>query len=318
MTSRTLVWAFLVSYLTASSISPFIVKFIQKREARQIVREDGPKAHKSKSGTPTMGGFIFIIATCVAVLITKNFSEQVGFILLSFVGFAFIGFADDHLKVIMKRNEGLTASQKIVGQLIVASFVSYYAYNLFGSELYIPIINKFVDMGFMYIPLLIFVFLAVTNSVNLTDGIDGLATMVTIGVVSFFGMMAIKMELVGVTKLVFSLMGALLAFFAVNKNPAKIFMGDLGSLALGGIVTAFAVSTKMVFMIPLVGIIYFVEALSVIIQVLYFKRTGKRIFRMSPIHHHFELGGWSERMIVSRFSAITLICVFIGYFIVVL
>jgi len=313
MESKSLVWAFLASFLVASTLAPVIIPFLQRLKVGQNIREEGPKSHLKKQGTPTMGGIIFILGTVVAVLVQRNFSAEAGFVLLSFLGFAAIGFADDYIKVVLKRNLGLSAKQKIAGQVMVAAILSYYAQVLFGTTLFIPFVNTYMDLGVFYMPFILFLYVAVTNSVNLTDGLDGLSTMVTIAVLTFFGIAAIKLELVSITKLVFALIGGLVGFLGVNKHPAKVFMGDLGSLALGGAVTAFAISTKMVFMIPIVGFIYFAEALSVIIQVAVFKKTGKRVFKMAPLHHHFELSGWDERQVVTRFSVVTLTLVFVGY-----
>lgn len=316
MESKSLIWAFLISYLTASVMAPIIVPFLQRLKVGQSIREEGPKSHHKKAGTPTMGGIIFIIGTLSAILIQRNFSAETGFVMLSFLGFGAIGFADDYIKVVLKRNLGLSAKQKIAGQVMVGAILAYYAQIIFGTDLFIPFFNKYVDLGVFYGPFILFIYVAVTNSVNLTDGLDGLATMVTMAVLTFFGIAAIELELLGVTEAVFSLLGGLVAFFRVNKYPAKVFMGDFGSLALGGAVTAFAVATKMVFMIPIVGFIYFAEALSVMIQVAVFKKTGKRVFKMSPLHHHYELSGWDEKTIVARFSVVTLVLVFVGYLII--
>jgi phospho-N-acetylmuramoyl-pentapeptide-transferase len=316
MESKSLVWAFLISYLTASTMAPVIIPFLQRLKVGQSIREEGPKSHQKKAGTPTMGGVIFILGTLVAVLIQRNFSADVGFVLLSFLGFSMIGFADDYIKVVLKRNLGLSAKQKMAGQIMVAAVLAYYAQIIFGTTLFVPFYNQYIDLGVFYVPFILFIYVAVTNSVNLTDGLDGLSTLVTIGVLTFFGIAAIKLELAGVTKAVFALIGGLVGFFGVNRYPAKVFMGDLGSLALGGAVAAFAVSTKMVLMIPIVGFIYFAEALSVIIQVAVFKKTGKRVFKMSPLHHHFELSGWDEKTVVARFSVVTLTLAFVGYLII--
>lgn len=313
MESKSLIWAFLISYMTASVMAPIIIPFLQRLKVGQSIREEGPKSHHKKAGTPTMGGIIFILGTVVAVLIQRNFSTASGFIMLSFLGFGAIGFADDYIKVVLKRNLGLSAKQKIAGQLMVGSILAYNAQIMFGSELFVPFINQYIDLGLLYSPFILFIYVAMTNSVNLTDGLDGLATMVTMAVLTFFGIAAIKLNLLDVTEVIFSLLGGLVGFFRVNKYPAKVFMGDFGSLALGGAVTAFAISTKMVLMIPIVGFIYFAEALSVMIQVAVFKKTGKRVFKMSPLHHHYELSGWDEKTIVGRFSVVTLILVFVGY-----
>lgn len=313
METKGLIWAFLISYLVASTMAPVIIPFLQRLKVGQSIREEGPKSHLKKAGTPTMGGVIFILGTICAVLVQRNFEPGSGFVILSFLAFGAVGFADDYIKVVLKRNLGLSAKQKIAGQIMVAAVLSYYAQQLFGTELFVPFLNTFVDLGVFYAPFMLFIFVAVTNSVNLTDGLDGLATMVTIAVLTFFGIAAIKLNLEGETKTVFALIGGLVGFLTVNRHPAKVFMGDLGSLALGGAVTALAIVTKMVFMIPIVGFIYFAEALSVMIQVAVFKKTGKRVFKMSPLHHHFELSGWEEKQVVSRFSVLTLALVFLGY-----
>jgi phospho-N-acetylmuramoyl-pentapeptide-transferase len=316
MESKGLLMAFIISFFTASTIAPVVVPFLQRLKVGQSIREEGPKSHQKKSGTPTMGGVIFILGTLLAVLIQRNFSASAGFIMLSFSGYAAIGFADDYIKVVLKRNLGLSAKQKMAGQIMLGSVLAYYAGQIFGTTLFVPFFNTYWDLGVFYAPFILFIFVAVTNSVNLTDGLDGLATMVTISVLTFFGIAAILLNMEDVTKAVFALIGGLVGFLSVNKHPAKVFMGDLGSLALGCAVTAFAVATKMVLMIPIVGFIYFAEALSVIIQVAVFKKTGKRVFKMSPLHHHFELSGWEERQVVARFSVLTLVLAFVGYWMI--
>lgn len=316
METKGLIWAFLISCLVASAIAPVIIPFLQRLKVGQSIRAEGPKSHLKKAGTPTMGGVIFILGTLCAVLIQKNFEAGSLFVIVSFLAFGAIGFTDDYIKVVLKRNLGLSAKQKIAGQLMVAILLSYYAQHLFGTDLFMPFFNRYVDLGILYAPFMVFIFVAVTNSVNLTDGLDGLSTTVTIAVLTFFTIVAIKLNLEGETKVVVALIGALLGFLTVNRYPAKVFMGDLGSLALGGAVTAMAVATKMVFMIPIVGFIYFSEALSVMIQVAVYKKTGKRVFKMSPLHHHFELSGWNEKQVVLRFSVVTLVLVCLGYAII--
>lgn len=274
MDSKGLLGAFIISVLTASILAPIVVPFLQRLKVGQSIREEGPKSHHKKSGTPTMGGVIFIIGTLLAMLIQRNFSAPTVFVILSLLAYGAIGFADDYIKVVLKRNLGLSAKQKIVGQVLIGVLLAYNGSQLFGTSLFVPFFNTFIDLGFWYIPFILFVFVAVTNSVNLTDGLDGLATVVTIGVLTFFGITAILLNMEDVTKIIFALIGGLVGFLSVNRYPAKVFMGDLGSLALGGVVTAIAVATKMVLLIPIVGFIYFAEALSVMIQVAVFKRLA--------------------------------------------
>lgn len=298
---------------------------ILREKAGQNIREEGLKSHYSKAGTPSMGGISIILATCIMGLAgTILFGGTIGdefLILLVFAGFGIIGFIDDYRKVIRKQNEGLTAKQKFGLQLIISiAFALFFAhYSSFGTEVFIPIANVFVDFGFWYYVFVVFAVLAMTNAVNLTDGLDGLAAGVTTLVCLFFtaagffgGAFCRFGGFIGEASETFffiALAGACLGFLVFNKNPAKVFMGDTGSLALGGGVVAAAIVLKLELLLLVAGLIYVIEALSVVLQVTYFKLShGKRIFKMAPIHHHFEMCGWSEVKVVIVFWSFTLVC----------
>lgn len=301
-----------VSMVMALISGPVLIPYLKKLKIGQSIREEGPKSHLAKSGTPTMGGMIMLVGVIAALLVTRLFSWNAMVVLVSFVGYGVVGFVDDYIKVVLKRNLGLKAGQKMAGLLLVSIVVTVLvAWK--STMVLVPFTSIQWEMGYLYVPFLIFVLLGTTNSVNLTDGLDGLATGVTMIVLGFFTWVAIRQGQIAVAAVSASLVGACAGFLKFNFNPAKIFMGDTGSLALGGAVTAMAAVLNMPLFIPLVGFIYFVEALSVMIQVTSFKLTGKRVFRMSPLHHHFELGGWSERKIVFVFWTVTIIMSSISY-----
>ncbi|MCQ2545851.1 MAG: phospho-N-acetylmuramoyl-pentapeptide-transferase [Clostridia bacterium] len=314
------VLAFIISVIGTKVEIPIL-----REKAGQNIREEGLKSHYSKAGTPSMGGISIILATCVMGLAgTILFGGTLGdelLILLVFAGFGIIGFIDDYRKVIKKQNEGLTARQKFGLQLIISiAFAVFFAhYSSFGTEVFIPIANVFVDFGFWYYVFVVFAVLAMTNAVNLTDGLDGLAAGVTTLVCLFFaaagfigGAFCRFGGFIGEASETFffiSVAGACLGFLVFNKNPAKVFMGDTGSLALGGGVVAAAIVLKLELLLLVAGLIYVIEALSVVLQVTYFKLShGKRIFKMAPIHHHFEMCGWSEVKVVIVFWIFTLAC----------
>ena len=308
--------AFAVSMLVTARMIPLM----RHRQFGQFIREEGPQAHLSKAGTPTMGGIAFIIGITVAIVASMFMkgSEATGkiAILLSMFAFGAIGFIDDFNKVAKKQNEGLTPKQKLLLQVIFGAALAVFMMTKEGTTMLIPFFGKTVDFGILYIPFVIFIEVAMANAVNLTDGLDGLAA-------STSSIVACTFAIVGMTvhggnepmavagQAVF---GALLGFLLYNHYPAKIFMGDTGSMALGGVLSAMAIVGHMEWLLPIAGLIYVIEALSVIIQVTYFKKTGgKRVFRMAPIHHHFELGGWHETKVVRVFCIFTFICCVIAY-----
>ena len=315
-----IVSAFAISVVLTEIEIPFL-----RRKAGQNIREEGLKSHYSKAGTPSMGGISIIFATCAMALIgTLAFGGTIGdelLILLVFVGYGMIGFVDDYRKVIKKQNEGLTAKQKFAMQMIIAiAFAIFFAhYSAFGTSVYIPVFNIFVEFGYMYYVFVAFAVLAMTNAVNLTDGLDGLASGVTTLVALFFayaGFMGGAFIKYGAfignaseTYFFAALAGGCLGFLVFNRNPARVFMGDTGSLALGGGVVAAAIVMKLELLLLVAGLVYVIEALSVVLQVTYFKLShGKRIFKMAPIHHHFEMCGMKERQVVGMFWVFTLVC----------
>jgi phospho-N-acetylmuramoyl-pentapeptide-transferase len=306
----------IMGFLFSIVLGPIFIPILHKLKFGQNIRKEGPKSHQKKSGTPTMGGLIFFIATATAILIMgqKPMSREM-ILLYSFLAFGFIGFLDDILKIIHKDNLGLRAAQKMILLVLFSVALAWYGYTNVGTDILVPFINQNfrLNLGILYIPFIVVYYAAVTNAVNLTDGIDGLATSVTVIVLTFFAIIGFRTQNVEVAVFAIALAGALLGFLKFNAFPAKIFMGDTGSLALGGVIGTIALMLKMELFVIIVGGIYLIETLSVIIQVTSFKLTGKRVFRMSPIHHHFEQVGWSEVKIVTIFSSITAILCIIGF-----
>lgn len=310
-----IIYSMLIAALTGIILGPIVVPILRILKFGQNVREDGPRSHLKKSGTPTMGGVIIIIALVITTLfINKAFNGIYAVAMISTLGYGLIGLLDDGIKIVKARSLGLRAYQKIIGQVGFASILAYYAYTnpSIGSKVLIPFTNTYVDFGIWYIPFIIFVVVATTNSVNLSDGLDGLAASVTMIVALFFIFVCYAFNMDELAIFASGLVGACLGFLRYNSYPAAVFMGDTGSLALGGAIAALSVLTGLTLYLPIVGIIYVVEALSVIIQVLYFRRTGKRIFKMSPLHHHFELSGWHETKVVSTFGIVTALFCLIG------
>jgi len=308
MTSNQLL-PILIGFFLASIIGPRMLSLLQRLKFGQNVRDDGPKSHLKKQGTPTMGGLIFIISSCIGALIFMGVDKDILPLMLVMVGFGIIGFIDDYLKVIKKQSEGLKAYQKLVLQLIVASF--YLAYLLLvvnhTTEVIIPFTYGFrLDLSYAYIPVMLIVILGTVNGVNLTDGLDGLATSVTAVIAFLYVLLG---ALSGYQGGGFSglVLGSLLGFLMLNTYPAKVIMGDTGSLALGGFVAAVAIMNGLALFILLFGFVYLLESVSVILQVGYYKKTQKRLFKMAPIHHHFELSGASEMQIVVYFTVLTMV-----------
>ena len=294
-----------------------LIPILKRLHAGQSIREDGPQNHMVKSGTPTIGGLIFLSSAIVTTLITRNFKTSVFMIFFSTLAFGAVGFIDDYIKVIKKRNLGLRAYQKLFLQILTAVILIIYQYNSknMGTDLYIPFLKDYRSIGFLYVPFIIFVIVGTVNSVNLTDGLDGLSTSVTIICLLFFNVVAIKVQRYEIAAFCLALAGALIGFLFFNKYPAKVFMGDTGSLALGGAISAIALLLNVPLILPIAGGIYFIETLSVIIQVVSFKTRGKRVFLMSPLHHHYEQKGWHEKKIVAVFSLVELILCIISYLI---
>lgn len=305
----------IVSFVVAGVLGPIVIPMLKRLKIGQSIREDGPQSHLSKSGTPTMGGLIIFAALLISVLTSGRLNKDIYVLLLSTFGFGLIGFIDDYIIVAKKRNLGLKAYQKIIGQVVLAVILAIYQANTseLGTKVIIPFLeNRYLDLGIFYVPFIAFVVIGIVNSVNLTDGLDGLASGVTLIVLSFFAFISMKLGNDSISIFSAALAGACLGFLIHNSYPAKIFMGDTGSMGLGGAVAGIAVLLNLPLIIPIVGGIYLAESLSVIIQVISFQLTGKRVFLMSPIHHHFEHKGWKETKVVIVFWSITVILCIIG------
>ncbi len=308
-----LVCSFILTYLFGKIMIPVL----HKMKYGQSIREEGPKTHMKKQGTPTIGGVIFIVPTflitiCYSIFYVKTLKNNAIFAMISFLAFGFIGFLDDYLKIKRRKNLGLRAYQKMI-LLLVVTYIIYLLSNDYSTVLYIPVLNLNIELLHFYLPFLFLYFTGVTNAVNLTDGLDGLATTVTIIVLTFLFLASFVFGDIDLGIFIFILIGALMAFLIFNINPARVFMGDTGSLALGGAVSVSAFILGIEVILILVGIVYVVETLSVIIQVISYKLTKKRVFKMAPIHHHFEHIGWSENKVVYVFGIVTLIACVLSF-----
>ena len=298
----------LISFAISVILGPIIIPFLRKLKMGQTERVEGVQSHLKKAGTPTMGGVIFLIATVITSLFYVRDYPKVIPVLFLTLGFGIIGFLDDYLKVVLRRSDGLLPWQKFSLQVVVTAVFTYYLVNYTDVNLAMRIpfwSDHYLNLGWLAVPVLFFAVIGTVHGVNFTDGLDGLASSVTLIVAVFFSVVSIGTKS-GIEPITCAVVGGLMGFLLFNVYPAKIFMGDTGSLALGGFVAGAAYMMQMPLFILLVGLIYLVEVLSVIIQVTYFKKThGKRIFKMAPIHHHFELCGWSETRVVAVFSIIT-------------
>lgn len=306
----------IISFVVCVILCPLLIPFLKKLKFGQYVRDDGPESHLKKSGTPTMGGIVIVLSIAITSLFYMNDYPDIVPILFATIGFGIIGFMDDYIKVVMKRSLGLHAWQKLLGQILVTAVFGYYMINFTNvdTSMLIPFTDgRYLDVSYMFIPMLFIVVLGTVNGSNFTDGLDGLESSVTVLIATFFTVVAIAAEggftylsNAEISPITGAVAGSLLAFLLYNVYPAKVFMGDTGSLALGGFVATTAYMLQMPIFIILIGFIYLVEVISVILQVGYFKLTrGKRLFRMAPIHHHFELMGWSETRIVAVFAVVT-------------
>lgn len=312
---KELAYTAIISFAIVAALGPILIPMLTRFKFGQTVRDDGPNTHLKKNGTPTMGGILLIVSILITGLFRGNLSSDMWIGFLSIVGFGLIGFIDDFIIIKKKRSLGLNPKQKIVLQVILALIISYYQYNtsLDSTSLAIPFTDISINLGIFYVPIMTFIIVGIVNAVNLTDGLDGLASGVTIIVSLFFILFAnLIASCPEVTVLATATAGACLGFLCFNSHPAKIFMGDTGSMALGGAVAVFAILTNSMLLIPIVGGIYLAEALSVILQVTSFKLTKKRIFKMAPIHHHFEQCGLAETKVVFIFWIASAILSLIG------
>lgn len=316
--------ALIISFIISVILGLIIIPILKKLKVGQIERDDGPQSHLKKQGTPTMGGIIIIISmilvvTGMYVFLSVNnqntLANRLLPILLLTIGFGLIGFIDDFKKLVLKNTEGLKPSYKMLGLLIISvAYVIYLVYGLkLGTETCIPIIKTYIDLPiYLYIPFAILVILGATNAVNLTDGIDGLSSSVCAIMITSLAVIGIMLQVYEVSLFASIVIGSILGFLIFNIHPAKVFMGDTGSLMLGGVISGLALYLKMPLLLIVIALVPVLETLSVIIQVAYFKKTGKRFFKMAPLHHHFELSGWKENKVVVIFSIATLLLCIVG------
>ena len=308
----TILMSVIISFAVSVVLGPVVIPFLKRLKVGQTVRDEGPKEHLKKNGTPTMGGILILISIVVTSILYVREYPKIIPILFVTMGFGLIGFLDDYIKVVLKRSMGLRAWQKMALQILVTGVFAYYIthYTDVSLAMKIPFLRGVtLDLGIFNIPFLFFIVIGTVNGANFTDGLDGLASSVTVLIATFFTVVAIGLQS-GIEPITCAVVGALLGFLLFNVYPASVFMGDTGSLALGGFVAATAYMLQMPVFLALVAFVYVIEVLSVVIQVSYFKMSGgKRIFKMAPRHHHFELCGWSETRVVAVFSIITaLLC----------
>ena len=310
-----------LTFILTVVLSFIIIPILKKLKVGQMEREDGPQSHLKKQGTPTMGGIIMIIGIILMSIICfimyridelETIKKMIPLVLVS-LGFGIVGLVDDFKKLVLKNTEGLKPSYKMLGLLIISVTFAIFLYKEIGTETLIPILKTYISMPvWIYIPFAIFVMLGTTNAVNLTDGIDGLSTSITNIIIACLTVVGIIFGVKEVVILGSIVCGANLAFLIFNMYPAKVFMGDTGSLLLGGVIVSMALYLKMPILLIIIALIPVLETISVMLQVTYYKKTGKRIFKMAPLHHHFELSGWNENKVVSIFSILTLILCVIG------
>lgn len=302
------VTTFLVGFLVSAVSGRYLIPFLRRLKAGQTERSDGPQSHLKKTGTPNMGGLMVLLGVTLACFLPFRGQRNTIPVLILTIGFGLIGFADDYIKVVKKRSDGLFPRQKFLLQVLVSLLFAFYVQKIHYVPLTMKIpfmTGKVLNFGFLNIPIMVFIAVATVNGTNFTDGVDGLASCVTIAVAVFF-VIAAAAAASGVILAGTAMIGSLMGFLLYNAYPARVFMGDTGSLALGGFVTGMAYMLQLPLFIPIVGFIYALEVISVIIQVFWFRHTGgKRFFRMAPIHHHFEMGGWSEVRVVAVFTIVT-------------
>lgn len=311
-----------IAFLITVLFSPIFIPFLRRLKFGQSIREEGPESHLKKSGTPTMGGIMIVLSIIItSVIMVLKVNGSIGYelwlLLLVLFGFGLLGFLDDFIKVAMKRNLGLTSLQKLIGQIIIALiFFFVLQANDFSTYIQIPGTNIQWELGWFYAVLVVFMLVGSSNAVNLTDGLDGLLAGTAAIAFGAFGILAwYGVPQNEITLFALAAVGALLGFLVFNAHPAKVFMGDTGSLALGAAIAGIAILTKMEILLVIIGGVFVIETLSVIIQVISFKTTGKRVFKMSPLHHHYELLGWSEWRVVTTFWLVGLVFAALGIYI---
>ncbi|MGG1553121.1 phospho-N-acetylmuramoyl-pentapeptide-transferase [Paenibacillus ferrarius] len=304
-----------VAFVLALIMGPLCIPILRRMKFGQQIREEGPKAHLKKQGTPTMGGIIILLALSLATLRFAEKNMDLLILLIASLGYGLVGFLDDYIKIVFKRSLGLTAKQKLFGQLLISAIVCYLLIvQGHSTEFYIPFVSFHINAGWLYFPIMAIIMLGASNAVNFTDGLDGL--LAGTSAIAFGAYTIIAMNNTQPEAAIFSaaMVGAVLGFLVFNAHPAKVFMGDTGSLGIGGGLVAVAILTKAELLLAIVGGVFLIEILSVVIQVVSFKTRGKRVFKMSPIHHHFELVGWSEWRVVITFWVVGLVLAAIGLY----
>lgn len=309
-----LMLAAIIALIAVIISGPFFIPLLRRLKAGQVIRDDGPSRHLGKAGTPTMGGIMMILALIVANLAVGGQSREIAACLAVTTAFGLIGFTDDYIKVVLRRSLGLRAREKLIMQLFFSLlFGIYLVYGLSrGTAILIPVLGTTIDLGYFYLPFLVVVFMSAANGVNLTDGLDGLAAGTTLFVALGLASIGIMTDHPNTALFAASMAGACLGFLVYNHYPARVFMGDTGSMTLGAAVAAVACVTRTEVFLIILGGIYVIETLSVIIQVISYQTTGKRVFLMSPLHHHFELKGWKEKQVVYLFWALSIVFTLLG------
>lgn len=320
MMEQVIFFTILMGFLITVLLSPIFIPFLKRLKFGQSIREEGPKSHQKKSGTPTMGGIMILFSIIITTIVmTEKFAEptvKTYLLLLVTLGFGFLGFLDDFIKVVMKRNLGLTSKQKLLGQIIISViFYIIYRQSGFPTVVNFPFGNYSIDLGWFFLFFIIFWLVGFSNAVNLTDGLDGLVPGTAAIAFGAYAVLAWNQSQFEVAIFSVAVVGAVLGFLVFNAHPAKVFMGDTGSLALGGAIATIAILTKLEILLIIIGGVFVIETLSVILQVISFKTTGKRIFRMSPLHHHYELCGWSEWRVVVTFWSVGILFAILGIYI---
>lgn len=308
MDMQILLWTTGIAFVIALLLGPLFIPFLRRLKFGQSIRSEGPQGHQKKAGTPTMGGLIILLAMSITAIKFSDRSFELWLLLFVTLGYGLVGFLDDYIKVVLKRNLGLKAKQKLLGQILVGVvlYIVLYQAGLIDMTVHIPFVSSPLDLGLFYLPFLILLVIGFSNAVNLTDGLDGLAAGTTAISFGSYAILAWWTSNMDVAIFCAAMVGGLLGFLVFNAHPAKVFMGDTGSLALGGALATVAVLTKTEIWLVLIGGVFVAEALSVMLQVFSFQTFGKRLFKMSPIHHHFELVGWSEWRVVGTFWTVGL------------
>ncbi|MEH7177273.1 phospho-N-acetylmuramoyl-pentapeptide-transferase [Neobacillus vireti] len=320
MLEQVIFFTILMGFLITVLLSPFFIPFLRRLKFGQSIREEGPKSHQVKTGTPTMGGIMILFSIIITTLVmTGKFSEptvKTYLLILVTFGFGLLGFLDDFIKVALKRNLGLTSRQKLLGQIIISViFYLVYKQNGYPTDISVPGTGYSLELGWFFVFFIVFWLVGFSNAVNLTDGLDGLVSGTAAIAFGAYAVLAWNQSQMEVAIFSVAVAGAVLGFLVFNAHPAKVFMGDTGSLALGGAIATIAILTKLELLLVIIGGVFVIETLSVILQVISFKTTGKRIFRMSPLHHHYELLGWSEWKVVVTFWSVGLLLAILGIYI---